>query len=48
MTEVLHAERETGLAEDVGDSPIQGRVALSGQVVMERVPPPEDEDEEDE
>ncbi len=47
MTDPLHRERETGLADDTQPGPTQGTVAASGEVTLERVPPP-DEDEEDE
>lgn len=37
MSGELHAERETGLAEDVDPTPLQGEVTMTGEVTLEPV-----------
>jgi hypothetical protein len=41
----LHPERETGLAGDVEAEPTQGEVASTGEVSLEQVPTPQEEEE---
>ena len=48
MSDALHAERETGLADDVQPGPTRGTVAASGEVTLERVPAPDEDEDEDE
>lgn len=41
--QALHAERETGLAEDVNTEPLQGQLGQDGQAVIEPVDEEEDQ-----
>jgi hypothetical protein len=42
MSDQLHPERETGLAEDVESKPLQGELDSDGQAVIEPVDEEED------